>query len=178
MARTVEHHIDRATTPHTLTSYLQHTDATRLKVSTPVDAEDAVAFKAAKQWNVRALRTERARLVELSRATSEGDLLKAVMDWFEAHRVCHWRVALGPAVVGRGGRKAFITNPMTGMPDVQGVVPNSGGRMFVVETKHLRHGRVAPHQREWHEKLAAQGVLVIVARCLDDVTAHFNWRAR
>lgn len=152
----------------TLRSTLRLTDATILKVE-----RSSCHYSYLPEYRKKhadALRRERQRRMDAARHELESDLQKRVTNYLDRAGIYWWRNHLGSAIV-RGRR---VKNPMTGFPDLAGIVPETGGRMFVIELKHLRHGRLSPDQREWCQELKDQGVLVIVARCLEDVASQLK----
>lgn len=101
--------------------------------------------------------------------TREADALTAILAWLDGRSdLTHWRVSLAglASIKGRGRRK----NPMTGHPDIAGVL--AGGRYFVIEVKRPKGGRFSPEQLAWRERLEAKGVLYIAATSVEDVAAH------
>lgn len=94
----------------------------------------------------------------------EQVIQRAIMDWLDSAGIVHWRVHLG-AVRVKGAR---IKNPMRGFPDLAGVLPNSPGRLFVIEVKQ-EDGRFNVDQVRWKDKLAAVGVTYIIATSVEDV---------
>lgn len=100
---------------------------------------------------------------------SETAILRQILDWLTAHNIFHWRVALGGVRHG-GVRKR---NPMTGFPDICGVLPKPAGRMFVIEVKRPKE-YLTPGQKAWQAKLQAHGVLHVVARSTDDLEEILN----
>ncbi len=99
----------------------------------------------------------------------EIDIQRDVLDYLTRNRVLHWRVPLGPVLHG-GIRKK---NPMTGWPDILGVVPNSNGKLLAIEVKTPK-GKVAPHQEEVMRSLRNSGCLVITARSVEDVRFYLK----
>ncbi len=89
---------------------------------------------------------------------------REIMDWLQARLILHWRQHIG-AVKVRGAR---IRNPLKGYPDLAGIVPNSGGRLFAIEVKQ-EGGRFSWEQVDWMTRLKAAGVLYIAATSVEDV---------
>lgn len=57
-------------------------------------------------------------------------------------------------------------HPLKGFPDIFGYFPD--GRGFAIEVKS-KTGKVSDVQALWHARLNQEGVLVIVARSIEDV---------
>jgi hypothetical protein len=99
---------------------------------------------------------------------TESQIQKQILDWLEARAIVAWRVPLG-SVRGRRGK-----HPMKGFPDIAGVLPGARGRLFAIEVKKPKSGRVAPHQEDWISRLAEAGAATLIARSLDDVVNFFS----
>lgn len=104
----------------------------------------------------------------------EAPILRDCLAWLKAAGIFSWRCSLGGLRTGSGARRK---NPMSGFPDAAGIVPNSGGRFFVVECKAPK-GRLEPHQLEWRKRLVDQGCLYILATSVADVETAFAYFAR
>lgn len=83
----------------------------------------------------------------------------------------HWRVPLGG--VTQAGGKFRTRNPMTGHPDIAGILPGTAGRYFTVEVKAAR-GKFSTMQLKWRYDLEQSGCLVVSARSLQDVRDAFE----
>ena len=94
---------------------------------------------------------------------AEAELQRSILELLEAKRFVHWRQPLGGIRMGSGKHRK---NPMSGFPDIAGVFPS--GRMFAIEVKAPGE-KPKPHQQEWLDKLGKSGVLVVVAKSIDDV---------
>lgn len=100
----------------------------------------------------------------------ESEIQRAILDYLEALQVTHWRCSLGGTMVRKRGSLVFRKNTMTGFPDIAGIIPNSDGRLFVIEVKRPS-GRLSPEQEKWRDSLSRRGVLYILARSVEDVKA-------
>lgn len=94
---------------------------------------------------------------------AESDIQRDILSWLTRHGVFHWRVALGPIKHAGVGRRA---NPMSGHPDIAGILP--GGRYFAVEVK-TTEGRISPLQKSWLDRLNAGGAMAFVVRNADEI---------
>ncbi len=100
---------------------------------------------------------------------SESDIQRAICEFLTAEGVLWWRCNLGG--VRRSG-KGWTPNPMKGFPDLAGIL-KPHGRFFAIEVKRVRENP-EPHQADWHRKLSACGVIVVVARNVSDVREAFE----
>lgn len=96
--------------------------------------------------------------------SSEVELQSKILAWLREKGIWHRRLPVG-AVRHGGIRKR---SPLKGMPDILGVLPFSQGRMFCIEVKTLTS--LSKAQEEVISELEGEGVLVIVARSLRDVS--------
>lgn len=102
----------------------------------------------------------------------ESSIQATIKAWLDLQTWCTaWRVHLGPVLQHRGGKPVWTKNPMTGFPDLGGVLQD--GRMFAIECKSAT-GALSDKQREWGDKLRAFNVLWVEARSLDDVINFFQ----
>lgn len=99
----------------------------------------------------------------------EALIQSQILSWLTAEKIWHRRIPLGPVSHG-GVRKK---NPLRGMPDIIGIIPDSPGRMFAIEVK-TQEGVLSPIQEETIKELEGEGVLVILARSLEDVRAYLD----
>lgn len=100
--------------------------------------------------------------------SDEAAILKEILAWLRLEGVWHRRVPLGP--VKHGGIKK--RNPLKGMPDILGILPNTEGRMFVIEVKDA--SKLSEDQKEVKYQLEFEGVLYIEAHSLEDVIPYFK----
>ena len=93
----------------------------------------------------------------------EKEIQARILSWLEAAGHLHWKMHVaGMRFSGKGRGR----NPLTGHPDIAGVLKS--GRYFAIEVKQPG-AKLKPHQSEWRRDLEANGVLYIVATCVDDV---------
>lgn len=102
----------------------------------------------------------------------ESDIQAEILGWLKARNVLVWRMSMGG--VKHVGFRA--RNSMKGWPDLFGIIPNSPGKMFCVEVKS--ETKLSREQTEMLAKLEAAGCLVIVAKCLEDVTYFMDSHLR
>jgi hypothetical protein len=101
----------------------------------------------------------------------EADILKAILQWLELNRYCHWRNYVGPIL--RGSRKVRSPNPMAGLPDIMGVLKNRRGILFGVEVK-TKTGTIGIKQHRWINTLDNAGAVCFVARSFDEFLARIK----
>lgn len=103
---------------------------------------------------------------------SEAKILKACCRWLDLNHYCYWRNSIGPVMRG-GGKHAisFSPNPMRGFPDLSGIIPRSGGRMWAAEVKTAK-GKLSIYQVAWRDALTAAGVAYFVPRSVDELVAY------
>lgn len=89
------------------------------------------------------------------------------MQWLDLLDYFHVRIPLGaiPITNKKTGDVSWRRHPLSGFPDLLGVLKKHRGRMFVIECKST-YGRVQSHQKDWHRELKDAGVVVIVANSL------------
>lgn len=66
-----------------------------------------------------------------------------------------------------GGLCEKVSSTKRGFPDRICFMPN--GVIVLVELKRPRGGRLSPHQRQYHKKLSALGVVVEVLKTTKDI---------
>lgn len=101
---------------------------------------------------------------------NESDIQSSILRWLKDNDILHWRVPLGGVRHAGAGTKK---NPMTGHPDIAGILPNTCGRYFAIEVKKPK-GKRSPKQDEWYEKLNQAGSLVFVATSVQDVSDELS----
>lgn len=75
---------------------------------------------------------------------------------------------LRDAVVSLGGMcQKFVDPGRRGAPDRMVLLPD--GRIYFVEMKRAKFGRIAPWQERYHADLRARGFIVLVLRSKEDV---------
>ena len=99
---------------------------------------------------------------------AEAEIQKDIITWLKASNILHWRVPVQGIL--RGKSRSRCPNPMTGHPDLAGVIE---GRYFAIEVK-TAEGHLSTGQIEWIDKLILSGAMVIIARSLDDVIRFFT----
>ena len=100
----------------------------------------------------------------------ENEIQKQIIQYLEAKRYMYWRNYVGPIL--RGQNKILSKNPLSGMPDILGVL-NTHHRLFAIEVK-TRKGKLHEKQHMWIERLTKAGALCLVARHVDDVREAFE----
>lgn len=100
----------------------------------------------------------------------ENVIQKQIIQYLEAKRYTYWRNYVGPIL--RGPNKILSKNPMSGMPDILGIL-NSHHRLFAIEVKSKK-GKLHEKQHMWIDRLAKAGTLCLVARHVDDVMEVFE----
>lgn len=99
----------------------------------------------------------------------EIELQKIAIQALEAAGQSPLRMSLG-GVKKSGGR---ARNPLTGFPDLFGIIKNTQGRMWAAEMK-IPNGRYSPQQLEWIVGLRKQGVIVGVLTTIDEIMEFIN----
>lgn len=95
---------------------------------------------------------------------SEATIQAEILSWLRSNNILHWRVPLGGVRHAGVGLKK---SPMRGHPDIEGIIPNSQGRLFAIEVK--KESKLSDIQKEVIGKLERAGVLVILAHNVSDV---------
>ena len=103
-------------------------------------------------------------------APKESEIQTAILKYLETMGYTVWRSYVGPIVQSsnRGSRVNFRPNPMAGYPDITGFLKSHPKQMFCIEVK-AHNGKVSDKQKEWFELLDRHGVIVFVARSVQDV---------
>ena len=84
-----------------------------------------------------------------------------------------WRNALGPILQRRGGRLIYGKNPMSGFPDISGLLKNPKGRFFACEIKSDL-GKLSPKQKIRLKTLEDNGAFCMAVRSLADMIQLIN----
>lgn len=100
----------------------------------------------------------------------ENEIQKQILQYLESKNYMHWRNYVGPIL--RGHNKMLSKNPMSGMPDILGIL-NSHHRLFAIEVK-TKKGKLHEKQHMWIDRLIKAGTLCLVARHVDDVREVFE----
>lgn len=95
----------------------------------------------------------------------EREIQKQLLEWLKLQGVFAWRCSLGGVRHAGVGMKK---NPMSGFPDIAGIIPGGKGQLFVVEAK-TTIGKLSPNQIKWRHDLESRGVLYILARTTADL---------
>jgi hypothetical protein len=103
----------------------------------------------------------------------ESVIQREILGWLHRNGVLHWRVSLGPVI--HSGGSLWAKNPMKGHPDIEGIFPNSEGRLFGIEVKS-EDGKLSTEQKQVHENLISAGCIIMVCRTLSDVCLEFHKR--
>lgn len=91
-------------------------------------------------------------------------IMDQIKGWLESQQIFVRRMQVGGLIIRR---RKVKNKTMSGFPDLWGILPGSGGKMFVIEVKCP--GEVLEEdQVKWMWDLATQGVVTILARSLDD----------
>ncbi len=98
----------------------------------------------------------------------EAAILKDCLEWLAMMGYTAWRMPIGPVL--RGHSKAFSPSPIRGFPDICGILKYRPGRMFTVEVK-TDTGKLSDFQKQWFQRLAAAGVVTILARSPAEMAA-------
>ena len=111
--------------------------------------------------------------------STETVLVRGILYALHAQAVFCWRVNAGLTVFGASGghAKRVIKGAPNGTPDIIGVVPGGGGRMFGIELKSPT-GRQNPNQKAWELKAAKHGVRYGIARSVSEALGLVEaWQA-
>lgn len=105
----------------------------------------------------------------------ESELQKSFTRWLDFQGIVWWRMPLGPVVHTLGKRFFFKKNPLKGFPDFAGLCTQRHiGRLWVVELKHPKTGRLSDEQREWRDKLKNAGAFYAEVRTIEEAAKFFN----
>ncbi len=86
---------------------------------------------------------------------SEKEIQTRCLKWLRNNGFFAFKLHLGGIKIG----SRMVPNPAKGAPDIIAI---KGGIFFGIEVKKPG-GRVAPHQKEWHDKARRFGAVIIVA---------------
>lgn len=90
---------------------------------------------------------------------SESEIQREILDTLRRCGYSIWRMPLGGVRHSGGGTKK---NPLSGFPDLFGIMKNRRGVLFAIEVKTTK-GKVSPKQLEWNELLNALGAVSMIA---------------
>lgn len=100
--------------------------------------------------------------------TPEGEVLKAVRDWLDWHKVFYFRINQIPVPTQNGFRRF---TGMAGVPDIIAVL--RGGIFCGLECKR-EGGKQSPSQKEFETNVGALGGLYFVIHSTDDLETHLS----
>jgi hypothetical protein len=109
---------------------------------------------------------------------SETQLVRAVLDALAAKRVWAWRINSSLTVFGAtsGHARRVVKGAPAGSPDIMGILPGGGGRLFGIELKSPT-GKQNANQKAWQLKAEAHGVRYGIARTVSEGLALVEgWR--
>jgi len=107
---------------------------------------------------------------------TEGDTVRAILQFLHARRVLAWRINTGAVKIDR----RFLRFGAVGMSDIIGVltVVAAGpggimispdiGQFFAIEVKSAK-GKLTPRQQSFLDQVNAAGGKALMARSVDDV---------
>jgi len=99
------------------------------------------------------------------RKTPENEIKKAILEFLHLNGIFAWRQnSFAVKIEG----KYFVRATEPGCPDIMGILPPNG-RVLCIEVKTPR-GRLTETQKKFLQRAASCGALVIVARCVEDVS--------
>jgi hypothetical protein len=98
----------------------------------------------------------------------ESRVQRDIMDWLTEAGYLHWRVQLSGVIRRADGNTWMERNPMSGFPDLAGVLKSREGVLFAIECKAVG-GKLSAEQERWREELVGAGVVHVVARSVEDV---------
>ena len=104
----------------------------------------------------------------MTRTKPETSLVKSCLTYLHAKGVMAWRNNSGGIVK----EKRFIRFGEVGSPDILGCLGYTG-RLLAIECKVGRN-KLSEAQESWLARAEQRGALVIVARSVDDLVAHFG----
>jgi uncharacterized membrane protein YphA (DoxX/SURF4 family) len=105
--------------------------------------------------------------------TPEKDIQNAIITYLRALGHLVIRLPLGPMLISRGAQKIYKKHPLSGFPDLFGVMRGGRGRMFAIEVKSEK-GKTSDLQNLWLAQLEKFGVVTMVARSVEDVIKRFK----
>ena len=102
----------------------------------------------------------------------EKDIQKEILAYLDSQGIWAWKNATQGGRVAGGKR---VKAPVTGSPDIFGIITDShgshlfpAGRLLAIEVK-TPTGVLSDSQKAWIEKAAKSGVICFVARSVQDV---------
>jgi len=97
-------------------------------------------------------------------AIKEGDVIKAVDEWLELHRIPHWRINSGALKDSRGQLVRFGAK---GMSDFFAIGPK--GKAIWIECKRPRGGVVSVPQQEFIDCINKHGGIGIFVSSIESL---------
>lgn len=105
----------------------------------------------------------------MKRKALERDILADCLVWLRLAGYLHWRMPIGPVMRGGGSQaKRFSKSPISGFPDICGILKIRAGILFAVELK-TEDGILKNHQKIWIERIQKAGGIAFVARSLEEM---------
>lgn len=100
---------------------------------------------------------------------TETEIQSDILAYLRHNNIWHRRLAVG------GVRHAGIRKKsgLAGMPDIMTLLPGRSGRLVMIEVK-TPVGKLSNEQRAVIEELEFEGVIVLVARAVEDVRKFFR----
>lgn len=97
----------------------------------------------------------------------EVDIQSAILAYLKAKGCWFRRIPVG--AVAHGGKRK--RSPLAGLPDIMVIIPSQNSRLCFIEVK-TKVGRLSEVQEKTLAELRALGVMVILARSVEDVAQY------